>query len=65
MRAPLGEASGIEGDHPIRFPQPIDHFSDQYLDQWTMVPWRRPDELLYDQTLDIDQSRDLLSILAW
>src|SRR5262245_39511589 len=27
MRAPLGEAAGIEGDHPIGFTQPIDHLS--------------------------------------
>ena len=28
-----------------------------------MIPWRRPNELLHDQTLDIDQCRNLLGIL--
>jgi len=30
-----------------------------------MVPWRRPDELLHDQALDIDQDGDLLGICAF
>src|SRR6266851_3977815 len=29
-----------------------------------MIPWRRPDELLHDQTFHIDQGRNLLGILA-
>ena len=62
--APLWETAGIEGDDAIGFPQPIDHLSDQHLDQRPMVPWRRADEFLYDQALDIDQGGDLLGILA-
>jgi hypothetical protein len=29
-----------------------------------MIPWRRPDEVLHDLSLDIDQGSDPLSILA-
>ena len=64
MRPPLREAAGIKGDHPIGFPQLLDDLSDQYLDQWTMIPGRGPNELLQDQALDIDEGRNLLGILA-
>jgi len=64
MRAPLGEAAGIEGNDPIGFPQPLDHLADQHRDQRAMIPGRSADELLQDQALDIDQSRNRLGILA-
>src|ERR1700730_7064780 len=54
MRPPLGKAAGIKGDHAIGFPQLIDHLSNQDLDQRAMIPGRGANELLYDQTLDID-----------
>src|SRR4030095_11764750 len=62
---PLGEAAGVEGDDAIGCPEPIDHLSNQHRDQRLVVPWRRTDELLQDQTLDIDERRDFLSILTW
>src|SRR5215471_16925291 len=40
------------------------HLTDQHLDQRAMVPGCRPDKLLQDQALDIDQSRNLLSVFA-
>jgi hypothetical protein len=40
------------------------HLTDQHLDQWAMVPWCRPDKLLQDQALDIDQGRNPLSVFA-
>jgi hypothetical protein len=64
MRPPLWEAAGIKGDHAIGFPQLIDHLSNQDLDQRAMIPGCGADELLDDQTLDINQGGDLLGILA-
>ena len=64
MPAPLREAAGIKGDHAIGFPQLIDHLSDQHRHQRAMSPGRCADELLDDQALDINQSGDLLGILA-
>jgi hypothetical protein len=64
MQAPLREAAGIKGDDAIGFPQLLDHLSDQYRDQWAMIPGRGADEFLDDQALDIDEGGDLLSILA-
>jgi hypothetical protein len=65
VRAPFGEAAGIEGDNAIGFPQPFDHLSDQHLDQRPVIPGRSADEVLHDQALDINERRDVLGILAW
>src|SRR5438128_1602996 len=64
MRAALGEAAGIESDHAIGFPQPLDHLGNHDLDQQAMIPWCGADEVLDDLALDIDQGRNLLGILA-
>src|SRR5262245_6680748 len=64
VRAPFGETAGIKSDDAIRLPQPLDHLSDQHLDQGPVIPGRRADEVLDDLALDIDQGRDRLSILA-
>jgi hypothetical protein len=37
MRLAFGEATGIEGDDPIGFPQLLDHLPDQYAHQRAMV----------------------------
>ena len=64
MRPPLGKAARIKGDDAIGFAQPLGHFSDQHRDQRAMIPPCCPDEVLQDLSIDIDQGRDLLSILA-
>jgi hypothetical protein len=64
MRPPLGKAARIKGDDAIGFAQPFGHFSDQHRDQRAMIPRCRPDEVLQDLSIDIDQGGDLLSILA-
>src|SRR3989442_1699733 len=40
--APFRETAGIEGDHAIGVPQPIDYFPDQHREQRTMIPGRCP-----------------------
>jgi hypothetical protein len=64
MRAPLREAAGIKGDHTIGLPQLLDYLSNQDLDQRAMIPGGCADELLDDQTLNIDEGGDLPRILA-
>jgi hypothetical protein len=64
MRAALGKAARIKSDDPIGFPQPLHHLTDQHLDQRAMVPGCRPDKLLQDQALDINQGRNLLGVFA-
>src|SRR5215471_17189742 len=64
MRAPLRKAAGIKGDHPIGLPQLLDYLSNQDLDQRAMIPGGGANELLDDQTLNIDEGGDLLRILA-
>src|SRR5262249_60821697 len=64
MRAPLREAAGIKGDHTIGLPQLLDYLSNQDLDQRAMIPRGCADELLDDQTLNLDEGGDLLRILA-
>src|SRR5215831_11244359 len=64
MRSPLREAAGIKGDDAIGFPQLIDHLSNQYREQRAMIPGRGADERLDDQALNIDESSDLLRVLA-
>jgi hypothetical protein len=61
---PFGEAAGIKGDDAIGFPQPLDHLSNQHRNQRPMIPGRRANEGLDDQTFHIDQGGDLLGILA-
>jgi len=65
VRAPLGDTAEIKGDDAIGFSQPLDHLSNQHLDQRLVVPGGGADEVLHDQALDIDQGRDFLGILAW
>jgi hypothetical protein len=65
MRAPLGETTGIKGDDTIGCAQPIDHLSNQHPDQRLVIPGGSADELLDHKALDIDQCRNVLSILAW
>ena len=64
MRAALREAAGIESDHAIGFPPLLDHLGDQDRDQRAMIPRCGTDEVLDDLSLDIDQGRNLLGILA-
>jgi hypothetical protein len=64
VRAPFGKTAGIKGDDAIGFPQPLDHLSDQPLDQRPVIPGRGADEVLDDLALHIDQGRDVLGILA-
>src|SRR5215831_18727891 len=64
MPAPLREAAGIKGDDAIRFPQLLDHLSDQHCEQRAMIPGRGADERLQDQALAIDEGGDRLRILA-
>src|SRR5215468_3111472 len=64
MRAALGEAAGIEGDDTIGCAQPMHHLTDQHRDQRAMIPWRRADERLHDQALDIDQGCNFLGVFA-
>jgi hypothetical protein len=64
MPASLREAAGIKGDDAIRFPQLLDHLSDQHREQRAMSPGRSADKLLQDQALDIDEGGDRLRILA-
>ena len=46
MRAPLGEAAGIEGDDAIGFPQLLDHLPNQHVNQRAMIPGGGADERL-------------------
>jgi len=64
MRAPLREAAGIEGENAIGFPHLREHLPNQHARQRAMIPGGGADELLQDQALDIDQSRNRLGILA-
>src|SRR5438552_10531972 len=64
MRAALRETARIEGDDAIGFPQLLDHFSDQHLDQWPVIPGRRANEVLQDEALDMDEGGAIFSILA-
>ncbi len=63
--ASLREAPGIKGDHAIGFPQALDHCCDSHRDPRPVVPGSGADEVLQDQALDIDERRDVLSMLAW
>src|SRR5215510_3713060 len=64
MRPPLREAAGIKSDDAIRYPQPLNDLSDQYLDQRPVIPGCGADEVLQDQALDLNERRDGLGILA-
>ena len=55
----------VEGENAIGLPQPLDHLADQHLDQQPVIPGRSADEVLHDQTLDINEGGDVLGILAW
>src|SRR5262245_46833828 len=63
MRPALGETTGIEGDDPSGFAQPLGHLSDSHSHQGTMIPGHRADEVLDDLALDLDEGADLLRIL--
>ncbi len=63
MRPALGEATGIEGDEAIGFAQPLGHLSDSHGHQRTMILWHRADEVLDNLALDLDERRDVLSLL--
>ena len=65
MRPPLREAAGIKGDHAIGFPQLFDHLSNQNLDQRVMIPGCGTNELLYNQTLDVDQGGNRLRVIQF
>src|SRR6266700_7144218 len=64
VRAPLRKAAGIEGDDAIGFTRLSVHFGDQHRDQRPMIPGRRPNEVLDELSLHIDQGGDCLSILT-
>src|SRR5215510_7766506 len=64
VHAAFGKTAGIEGDDALEVTQLLGHLSHQHRDQRAMIPGRRPDEVLDDLALDIDQGRDRLSILA-
>jgi hypothetical protein len=64
VRAALGETAGSEGNDAIRLAQLIGHLANYHLDQRAMIPWHRPDEVLPDLALDIDQGGDCLGMLA-
>src|SRR5262245_40390067 len=63
--AALRETARIEGDDAIRLTQSISDLSHQHLDQRAMIPWCSTDECLHDLSLDIDERRNVLGILAW
>src|SRR2546425_11566581 len=65
VRAALGETARIEGDDAIGLTQSISYLGHQHLDQRAMIPWRGTDECLDDLSLDIDERRNVLGILAW
>ena len=64
MRTAFGETAGIERDDALRLAQAIGHLTHQHLDQRLVVPGRGANECLYDLSLDSDERRDVLSILA-
>ena len=64
MDTPLGETARIEGDDAIGLAQAMDHLRHQHLDQGTMIPGRSANELLDDQSLDINERGDVLGIFA-
>jgi hypothetical protein len=64
VRTAFGETAGIERDDALRLAQAIGHLTHQHLDQRLVVPGRGANEGLQDLALDIDERRDVLSILA-
>ena len=64
VRTAFGETAGIKRDDAIRLAQAIGHLTHQHLDQRLVVPGRGANEGLHDLALDIDERRDVLSILA-
>src|SRR2546423_1621482 len=64
MGAALGETTRIEGDNAIGLAQAMDHLRHQHLDQRAMIPGRRANERLDDQSLDMDERGDVLGIFA-
>ena len=64
MRTAFGETAGIERDDALRLAQAIGHLNHQHLDQRLVVPGRGAHKCLHDLSLDIDEGRDVLGILA-